>query len=253
MPNLPTHLSLAMEAATRLSHPAIDAAMGTFLLGSTSPDIRIMTKWARDDTHFAPLTIEEIGAGMQGMFQRHPGLADSNGGGVSDATRVFLAGYITHLVADEAWILEIYRTYFDGPQEPQDRVQGNIWDRALQLDMDMAARAAMGDMEEVRHSLAGAEEGVEVGFIDSETLSRWREWVSEFTTWEYSWDRLRGAARRMYKDSTEAADLVEEFLSCVPRGLERVYGLVPKQRIAEYQQTAVEESTRLIREYLGVP
>jgi hypothetical protein len=57
----------------------------------------------------------------------------------------------------------------------------------------------------------------------------------------------------MYKDSTEAADLVEEFLSCVPRGLERVHGLVSKQRIAEYQQTAVEESTRLIREYLGVP
>ena len=253
MPNLPTHLVLANEAASKLSHPAIDAAMGTFLLGSTSPDIRIMTKWARDDTHFAPLTIEEIGAGVQGMFRKHPALADSNGGGVSDATRVFLAGYITHLVADEAWILGIYRTYFDGRQEPRDRVVGNIWDRALQLDMDMAARQAMGNMEDVRHALEGAEEGVEVDFIDSETLSRWREWVSEFTTWEYSWDRLRGAARRMYKDSTEAADLVEEFLSCVPKGLERVHQLVPKQKIAEYRRTAVEESTRLIREYLDAP
>jgi hypothetical protein len=243
---------LASEAASKLSHPAIDAAMGTFLLGSTSPDIRIMTKWARDDTHFAPLSISEIGAGVQGLFQKHPALAAPNGG-VSDATRVFLAGYITHLVADEAWILEIYRTYFDGPRDPRDRVVGNIWDRALQLDMDMAAREEMGDMAEVRRALEGAEEGVAVDFIDSETLSRWREWVSEFTTWEYSWDRLRGAARRMYKDSTEAADLVEEFLSCVPKGLERVHRLVPREKIAEYRRTAVEESTRLVGEYLDAP
>ena len=252
MPNLPIHLSMAIEAASRLSNPAIDASMGTFLLGSTSPDIRIMTKWSRDDTHFAPLSIEAIGAGMRGMFQRHPALANSNGGGVSDATRIFLAGYITHLVADEAWILEIYRTYFDGRQEFQDRVEGDVWDRALQLDMDMAARQDMGDMEHIRQALQGADAGVEVGFIDPDTLSRWRDWVSEFTTWEYTWDRLRGAARRMYKDSTEAADLVEEFLSCVPRGLERVHGLVPKQTIAEYRETAVQESTRLVREYLGV-
>ncbi len=250
MPNLPTHMVLASEAASRLSHPAIDSAMGTFLLGSTSPDIRIMTKWARDDTHFAPLSITEIGSGVQGMFLKHPALAASNGGGVSDATRAFLAGYITHLVADEAWILEIYRNYFDGPGEPGDRIVGNIWDRALQLDMDMTAREQMGDMEGLRRTLDGAEEGVAVEFIDPETLTRWREWVSEFTTWEYTWDRLRGAARRMYKDSAEAADLVEEFLSSVPEGLERVHRLVPREKIAEYRQTAVDESTRLVREYL---
>ena len=253
MPNLPTHMLLASEVASRLPHPAIDSAMGTFLLGSTSPDIRIMTKWARDDTHFAPLSITEIGAGVQGMFRKHPALGASNGGGVSDATRAFLAGYITHLVADEAWILEIYRTYFDGPGEPGDRIVGNIWDRALQLDMDMAAREQMGDTEGLRRALEGAEEGVAVGFIDPDTLARWREWVSEFTTWDYTWDRLRGAARRMYKDSAEAADLVEEFLSCVPEGLERVHRLVPREKIADYRRTAVDESTRLVREYLDAP
>ena len=252
MPNLPTHLALAREAASRLSHPAVDGAMGAFLLGSTSPDIRIMTKWARDDTHFAPLDFQEVGDGVRGMLRKHPGLSGSNGG-VSDATRAFLAGYITHLAADEVWILEIYRTYFDGLREHRERVVGNIWDRALQLDMDMAARQAMGDMEELRNALEGAEEGIAVEFIDCETLSRWRQWVSDFTTWEYGWDRLRGAARRMYRDSTEASDLVEEFLRCVPKGLERVHELVPREKIAEYRRKAVDESTRLVREYLDAP
>jgi hypothetical protein len=174
--------------------------------------------------------------------------------GLTPNTRAFLLGYVSHLVADEVWITTMFRPHFGSEQRvTSSDVESHIWDRALQLDMDMAAREEMGDMAEVRRALEGAEEGVAVDFIDSETLSRWREWVSEFTTWEYSWDRLRGAARRMYKDSTEAADLVEEFLSCVPKGLERVHQLVPKQKIAEYRRTAVEESTRLIREYLDAP
>ena len=253
MPNLPTHMSLALDAASRLSHPAIDAALGTFLLGATSPDIRIMTKWSRDETHFASLSFDEIGAGMRGLLQSHPSLANFNGDGVNEATRVFLTGYFSHLVADEAWILEIYRTFFDGHDDFDDQVRSNIFDRALQLDMDMAARRSMGDMEEVRQVLEGADQGVEVGFISTETLAQWREWVSNFTTWEYTWERLRGAARRMYQDNTAATAMVDDFLSCVPKGLERVYRVVPEETVSGYRETVVAESTRLIREYLGVP
>jgi hypothetical protein len=246
-------MSLALEAAGRVSHPAIDGRLGTFLLGATSPDIRIMTKWGRDQTHFAPLSIERIGAGVEGLFQRHPTLSHPTEDGVNEATKVFLAGYFTHLVADEAWILEIYRTFFGGQRPAEDRVQGNIWDRALQLDMDMAACREMGGMEQVRHTLEGAELGVEVGFISPETLGQWRDWVCNFTTREYTWERLRSATRRMYKEDPQATALVEEFLQCVPGGLERVYSLVPAEKIAEYREKVVGESMRLIKEYLGVP
>ena len=251
MPNLPTHLSLAMKTAARVGHPAIDSNLDNFLLGCTSPDIRIMTKWKRDQTHFAPLAIDRVGTGVDGLLEAHPSLADSSR--VGDATKAFLSGYFTHLVADETWILGIYHRYFDGQHGPEDRVQANIWDRALQLDMDKASREELGDMEQVRALLERSEHDVGVAFIGSDILSQWREWVTKFTTWEFTWDRLRFATRRMYQDDPHASEMVEEFLQGMPDSLKGVYDTISKGTIAEYREKVIAESTRSIREYLVVP
>ena len=251
MPNLPAHFSLALQAASRVSHPVIDGHLGSFLLGSTSPDIRIMTKWGRDQTHFAPLNFEGVGDGVEGLFQAHPRLADASK--VNDRTKAFISGYFSHLVADESWIVEIYRSYFLGRQIIEDQVQANIWDRALQLEMDKAAREEHGGFEEVRSFLDGSESGVEVGFIDSETLGQWRTWVVDFTSWDFTWERLRFAARRMYRDNDEAMGMVEDFLQSVPASLEHVHNTIPEMKIASYQEKAVSETVRLIKEYLSVP
>ena len=251
MPNLPTHLNLASKVARRLGHPTVELHLGSFLLGSTSPDIRIMTKWKRDSTHFAPLNIERVGAGAEGLFQAHPGLADPSR--VTDATKAFLSGYLTHLMADETWILDIYRPYFDGDQQFSDHVRANIFDRALQLDMDKMSRDELGDMDEVRSVLDGSESGVGVGFISSETLGRWREWVADFLTWEFSWDRLRFATQRMYRDDPAAIEIVEEFLQCIPGSLEYLYDKIPGEKISSFREKVIEGSVRLIKEYLSAP
>ena len=251
MPNLPAHLSLALEAIRRLSYPIVDRHVGAFLLGCTSPDIRAMTKWRREETHFAPLTVKHIGAGVKGLLQTHPDPADSSQ--VTDATRVFLSGYFTHLVADETWILEVYRPYFDGHRPFADEVQANIWDRALQLDMDRSACEELGDMGQVRSLLDGSECGVGVGFIGPETLGEWRGWVTEFTEREFAWDRLRFLTNRMYRDNADAMGMVEEFLGCVPRSLEEAYGEIPDGKISAYREKVLAESVRLIKEYLGAP
>ena len=141
-----------------MAHPTIDSHLGSFLLGSTSPDIRILTKGKRDDTHFATLQVQSIGMGVAGLFHSYPAIADSSK--VSGPTRAFLSGYLVHLLADEAWILDIYRPYFDDPLLFPDRVHANISDRALQLDMDRAAREEMGDMDQVRSSLDGLLPGI---------------------------------------------------------------------------------------------
>ena len=45
MPNLPTHFSFALETLAALDDSSIKANLGSFLLGSTTPDIRARTKW----------------------------------------------------------------------------------------------------------------------------------------------------------------------------------------------------------------
>ena len=102
MPNLPLHIYLAKCVADRLDWGWLNDHAPSLYLGSTAPDVRAMTKWPRERTHFAPLSSEEVGAGPAAMFKLHPTLAGSNG--LSPATRAFLVGYVSHLVADESWI-----------------------------------------------------------------------------------------------------------------------------------------------------
>ena len=251
MPNLPAHIHLAHQAGARLNHPAVNEHQGSFLLGSTTPDIRAMAKWPRERTHFVPLTVDRVGAGAQAMFEAHPALRDSQA--ANGPTRAFVAGYINHLVADESWIINIYRNFFESHDGQQNRLRGNMWDRAMQLDMDREARADLDDMKGVSQLLEGAEEGVEVGFIDSETLAEWRRWVQEFNTWEFSWDRLARAMRRMYGEDQEAGAMAQQFLESMPQSLQQVYELVTPERLASYREATVNSSVDLIREYLDAP
>ena len=251
MPNLPVHLNLALRVQEELDAPEIASHLGSFLLGSTTPDIRAMTKGKREDTHFAPLATRFIGAGALGLFNSHPNLADSTK--IDGPTSVFLAGYLTHLAADETWIMDVYQEYFDGRWSQDNQMQAHIWDRALQLDMDRVAWDQMGDRQQIRQCLDGSEVDVGIGFIDSEALGQWREWVVKFTTWDFTWDRLRFATRRMYRDSPEALELAENFLSAMPESLQEVHQLIPEEKIAAYQEKAVSESVRMVKEYLGEP
>ena len=251
MPNIPTHMSMALQAADKLAQPVVTNNLGSFALGCTSPDIRIITKWGRDRTHFAPLDIQRIGTGVDGLFEKNPAMANSSA--LNDATKAFLCGYINHLVADEAWILEMYHPYIVNSHAPSDHIQVNIWDRALQLEMDREAHEELDGLARVRGLLEEADEGVELSFIDAESLAEWRSWVSEFTTWEFSWERLRRLTRRMYGDDTQATDMVEQFLDNMPQSLEEVHHKIPQQRVQAYREKAVHESVRLVKEYLGVP
>ncbi len=225
MPNLPMHIHLASLVADRLDWDWLNNNVGSLYLGSTAPDIRIMTKWPRERTHFAPLSADEIGTGPRTMFSLHPELAGHNGS--SEATKAFLVGYVSHLVADEAWISGIYRPNFDPPPGQclvaGTKVEANLWDRALQLDMDWRTAPEMERILRNGEVLADADVGVEIEFLNEVSLQEWREWVSRFLGWDLSWDRLKRALNRMYRDDDGVQETVDAFIQEMPASLERVY------------------------------
>ena len=251
MPNLPTHFSFALETQAQLQDPSIEANMGSFLLGSTTPDIRARTKWKRSHTHFAPLSVERVGFGADGLFQANPYLPEA--ARKSAATRAFLAGYISHLVTDETWITQIYRPFIADRDLFPDPMKANVSDRAIQLDMDRNARKEAPGMDKVIEQLQQSEIGVQIEFIDSETLSSWRVWVSDFVARPFSWDRLSFLAQRMYRDNQDVQVEVESFLSSLHSSLEKVYDRVPKEKLSEFRENAVSESAKLIKERLDAP
>lgn len=252
MPNLPMHIHLAYEVAEQLDRGYVYDHLGCFYLGSTAPDIRAMTKGPREQTHFAPLSVEEVGAGARTMFQSYPELVDE--AGASPATKSFLLGYISHLAADETWITSVYRPNFDLSVEATrltgDQVQADIWDRAVQLDMDRATLPELHGPLNAQEVVSCGDEGVSVAFLEDGLITQWKEWVTRFVSWEFSWERLKRSLNRMYRDDEAVQQTVDQFLERMPRSLEEVYARIPEARVSAYRRRAVDATIAQVREFL---
>ena len=248
MPNLPAHIELARRAAERLGHPELDSFVGYFLLGSTSPDVRAITKGRREDYHFASLDFEAVGAGTNGLFNAHPHLLSPTKS--HWPTRAFVAGYITHLILDEVWIVEIYRPYFSNPAAFKDEAHGQVMDRALQLELDHMSQENARDAVRL---LAQATDQVDVGFISTETLAQWHRFVLGFMDREFTWERLRFMARRIAggDDAHPAHRIADEFIRDVPGSLERLYAHVARDELVSFEGRCVNLLTEAVGEYLS--
>ena len=89
----------ACRAGERLAAQRLDAANGEFLLGATTPDIRVITRWDRERTHFFDITDEGHQDSVAAFFEAHHSLRDA--GRLSPQTRAWVCGYLTHLIMDQ--------------------------------------------------------------------------------------------------------------------------------------------------------
>ena len=248
MPNLPTHIQLAISAADRMRHTDLDSNLGYFYLGSTSPDIRALTKRARSEYHFVELDFETIGTGVNAMFAAHPELmeaAEHDG-----PMRAFIAGYIAHLMADESYIVKMFRPYFGKPGSFETDAMAKVWDRALQLDFDRTV------WDEVKDSVKGVDAdpaNVHIEFLPQEDLEQWKEWVARVMSGGFSWERLRFMARRISAgdESHPAYAYAERFIHSVDESLDALYDHVPRSHVTEFRDEAVETIVASLRDYLS--
>jgi len=249
MPNLPMHIYLAQQVAAELDWGYVQDHRGSCYLGSTAPDIRAMTRWDRERTHFAPLSVREVGSGVRRMFELYPELAD--GRRQSPASRAFILGYVSHLVADEVWITTMFRPNFGaGQRVTGTEVEAHIWDRALQLDMDRQVFDADGVIPEAIAAIPGAGDGLSLRFLEQAVLQEWRDWVTRFLGWDFSWERLKRALNRMYRDNDEVQQVVDRFLKELPGSLERIYDEIPRAQVEAYQRRVLDQTLIQVREYL---
>ena len=251
MPNLPMHIYLCQQVAMELDWGYAHDHPGAAYLGSTTPDIRAMTKWDRARTHFSDLSVREIGAGVRRMFELHPHLAGADNG-LTPPTRAFLLGYVSHLVADEVWITTMFRPHFAAGNRITDTdVEAHIWDRALQLDMDNAVLSDNGGLTTQNDAIAALEQMPALGFLQDELIDEWRGWVARLLGWDFTWERLKRALNRMYRDDDEVQQVVDGFLANMPRSLERVYERVPRALIDDYRRRVIDETKVQAREFLS--
>ena len=182
------------------------------------------------------------------MFAAYPDLM--NAAERDGPTRAFMAGYITHLLADESYIVKMFRPYFGVDGVFEDKELAKVWDRALQLDFD---RRVWAEAQAAIHSSEVDPDSIDVRFLPTEDLKMWNSWVHRVVSGGFSWERLRFMARRISNgDETHPAyGHAEDFLGSVNGSLETLYERVPAARVEEFMAEAIDTLAAGLKDYLS--
>lgn len=248
MPLLGLHMTVARELAEEMALPSIDADRGTYYLGATTPDIRALTRWDRERTHF--FALDEFGAqdGVHRLFDQQPRLKDV--ARLDASTIAFMAGYISHLVLDEQYICEIYRPFFGVGSKFGDELMANVMDRLLLYHLDKEEREDAPALAEIQAGLARASVDVAVDFIGREDLAKWRDLQVQVVTRPPSFAKM--LVRQLSAAGIEGEDAVSSFLEQNADTLLR--GTIEKigeERIREYLFDSKARARAAMREYLS--
>lgn len=249
MPPLGLHTVIAKEIGDRLRHRVLDAERGNLYLGSTAPDIRVITRWERGRTHFFDLANFDEQSGVSGLFAAYPQLGRPDRLGAR--TAAFVAGYLTHLVMDELWINTIYRPFFGVRSPLGGNLRANIMDRAIQFSLDRQKRIDRELMAHVLNEVARSDLALEIDFIDDETLHRWKEVILEVVDHPPDWERFRAIAGRHLREAgIESPEQFAEFLRSLPDLVDETLRYLSEERLREFMDRSVEGGLGAVRGYL---
>jgi hypothetical protein len=87
-------------------------------------------------------------------------------------------------------------------------------------------------------------------FFEDGLLTEWKDRVGRFQVWEFTWDRLKGALNRLYRDDEDVQRTVEKFLEGMPLSLEQVYEKVSEGDVSAYQERALAATIAQVREFV---
>jgi hypothetical protein len=241
---------LAREIALSLDSDLLDAGCGHYLLGATTPDIRVITRQDRFSTHFFDLEGPDHQDSVAGFFSEHGRLLEPEH--LNPETRAFVAGYVTHLVMDEQYITGIYRPFFARHDALGGAIRANVMDRLLQFDLDRL----YGDDPELKRQMAEAlsctVESIDAGFIDAETLERWRKVTVDVSQRNMDWDRMRSmVANHLHYAGLEEGETLSTFLDSLPELLSETIAHVTSAEVDAFVQRSTAAARAAVERYLG--
>lgn len=252
MPSLGSHLGRSSDIASRLGDRAVDRYRGSFYLGATAPDIRVMLRIERQQTHFFDLDEFLPQDSVARMLAVQPHLAEA--ARLDDQTRAFVAGYLTHLLMDEQYIQTMYRDLFGERSPLGGDLRANILDRALQYEMNRRELADATMMNDVRAALAQAAAPGNLGFLTAEWLTDWIDVAAQIAAQPPTLERLPQMISRHMERAGYTPEQVEETLRDGDALLAEAMTYASEPRVARYLSDVVDIATTRVRAYLeGTP
>ncbi|HEX6031554.1 MAG TPA: zinc dependent phospholipase C family protein [Tepidiformaceae bacterium] len=248
MPPISLHMVLARDVAQSLGRETLQRGAGPYLLGATTPDIRVITRQDRFSTHYFDLNGPDHQDSVGQFLKANIQLVDQSL--LNDETRAFVAGYISHLAMDEEYIRGVYRRFFAQHDELGGKIRANVMDRLLQFDMERT----YGDPE-VKHAISEAlactVETIDCGFVDTETLERWRQVSADIAVRNMDWERMRGMiANHLRYAGLEEGETLTGFLDSLPELLDETIAHITDAEVAGFVDRATSVAAEAVERYL---
>ena len=245
MPNLPTHLYIAQSAINHIDDPSIHKYESFYLLGATAPDVKALSKTPRGKSHFVELnSFNNIGDGAKILLEKHPTIKH-----VSGIHKAFWAGYISHLILDETWIIKMYRTKFSQNTDKSNYDYLQVMDRATQLHLDKIAYAHNHDWVKLLQKI---DYDLKISFLPNANLDDWREFLISHINNGFNWQRINFMAKRIAGGNKNhpALNYADDFIKNLPESINEIYKYVPEYRIRYFLHSARETVIKALKQYL---
>lgn len=250
MPPITLHMVLAREIAVSLNSEHAAPTSGHYLLGATTPDIRVLTRQDRYSTHFFDLNGPDHQDSVADFLSNNTRfLAPED---LNAETRAWVAGYISHLVMDEQYITGVYRKFFAKHEALGGMMRANVMDRLLQFDLD---RRYGNDAElktRLCEALSCTVEGIDAGFVDGGTLERWRQVSHDVAAREMDWERMRTMiSNHLRLGGLEEGETLGSFLDSLPDLLNETIAHITSSEIDTFVQRSTAAARAAVGRYLG--
>lgn len=249
MPTASAHLASALDL---LEDPALAVRQrlasgephGAFLLGTISPDVRVMNGLPREATHFYDIPLSRDKTASQRMLDAYPALAKS--GGLPACQAAFVAGYMAHLVMDEVWleVVVMPHIFIDGAAWTTDHPNYRLY------SLLMTYLAEQGDARvppTMADDLRTAQPHDWLPFASDDDLVKWRERVIQYALQDGGWQTARMFAHQMGDDADALYAVVTS-----PQAMEReVFSSVPRDALEQFQRSTHQRCLATLNTYLA--
>jgi len=124
-------------------------------------------------------------------------------------------------------------------------------DRAIQFSLDRERRIDRELMAHVVDAVARSDLALEIGFIDGDTLHRWKDVILDVVDHPPDWDRFRYIASRHLREAgIDTPERFEEFVRSLPDLVDETLRYLTEERVKEFMDGAVDGSTAAVKEYM---
>jgi hypothetical protein len=248
MPTASAHLAAALEL---LDDPALSASQqlasgephGAFMLGNFSPDVRVINGLAREITHFYDIPLSPGTSASHALLNTHPELA--KGDVLSANQAAFVAGYMAHLIMDEAWLEFVVMPYIFIDDAAWDTNHPNyrLYSLLMTYLAEQGDRQVPSDMAD---TLRAVEPNNWLPFASDEHLVEWRERVIQYALTDGGWRTAKMFAHQMGSNADELYAVVTS-----QEAMDReVFSVMPREKLETFQRSTHKRSIKALNAYL---